>query len=495
MKISCKYYLENLYKENKFFKISNGLITIILFSIIILFTNLIFFTPEIHGYDEMAKWSAGKKFWENFEIFKHHHNMRWGAWITSLFFQSLKNAPIAYYIHNLLVLHISLIIFAYVIFKLAGIIPSIIFLFITNYYDMILWSGFQSDVSVSTFLPLSLIIFLIQKDIMKDTKTFLKKNLYFFFFTFVCFYLYAVKETNLFFFPGILAFIFIYYGFKKCIQFILIFIFFYFLETIFLKYFILGNFSNYGRIFELLFGGTLQEVQKDVSKEVNLSVFELIIKRWYHSGRGFIYLITLIGFFYFLIKYFKEKTKKKIEIFIILTVLSFYFFHTFFLISLNPLIPGQDFSPRYNLVIFPICTAFISILIFKIFILNKNNLIKIISILIFLYIIAPTLNHIGNGHTILTRHVWNNKELNNIFLYDSIISRIKYYEKLKKLIKTEDYCFMSKVHPRIVAVPFILGYFPYTGGPKYELYDNNQWLHSYEKPILECKNFINLDID
>jgi hypothetical protein len=179
MKTEFRYYLENFFKENKILKISNGLTTIILSSFTILIINLLFFTPEIHGYDEMAKWSAGKKFLENFEINTNHHSMRWGSWITTLFFQSLKNAPLAYYIHNLLVLHISLIIFAYVIFKLAGIIPSIIFLIITHYYDEILWSGFQADVSIFTFLPLSIIILVIQKNIIKNTGTLLKNNLHF----------------------------------------------------------------------------------------------------------------------------------------------------------------------------------------------------------------------------------------------------------------------------------------------------------------------------
>ena len=115
-----KFYLEIFNKKNKILKISNGLITIIYFSLTILIINLLFFTPEIHGYDEMAKWYAGKMFFENFEISSQHHSMRWGAWITTLFFQSFKNGPLAYYIHNLLVLHISLIIFAYIIFKFKG---------------------------------------------------------------------------------------------------------------------------------------------------------------------------------------------------------------------------------------------------------------------------------------------------------------------------------------------------------------------------------------
>lgn len=75
MKKDFKCYLENFSKKNKIFKISNGLITIILSSFIILIINLIFFTPEIHGYDEMAKWSGGG-FQENFEISTQHHSMR-----------------------------------------------------------------------------------------------------------------------------------------------------------------------------------------------------------------------------------------------------------------------------------------------------------------------------------------------------------------------------------------------------------------------------------
>ena len=306
--------------------------------------------------------------------------------------------------------------------------------------------------------------------------------------------MYAVKETNLFFIPGILYFIFAYYGFKMCIKFILIFIFFYILETILFKFFIVGNFSNYGRIFEIIFRGTLEEVQKEYSSNINLSLLEIVINRWYHSGRGGIYLITLISFCYLFLKYYKVKIKKKFEIFIILTAASFYFFHTFFITSLNPLIPGQAFTYRYNLVIFPICTAFISILICNIFFSYKSNLLKIILILIVLFPLVPTLKNVAKGNKVLVRHALNNKELNNILLYESFAKRIKYYEKLKTLIKNRDYCFTSKLHPRIHAIPFILGYFQYTS-IKYELYTNDgKWIISYKNQISECENFFDLDL-
>jgi hypothetical protein len=499
MKTDFRYYLENFFKENKIPKISNGLITIILCSIIILIINLLFFTPEIHGYDEMAKWSAGKKFQENFEINTQHHSMRWGAWITTLFFQSLENAPLAYYIHNLLVLHISLIIFAYIILQLAGIIPSVVFLFITHYYKWILWSGFQADISISTFLPLSLIILLIQKNILGeavDSKQYFKKNLHFSFFTLICFYLYAVKETNLFFIPGILYFIFIYYGPKACIKFITIFFIFYSLETIALKHFVSGNFSNYGRIFQLIFGGTTQSIKTFFTGIINnLTILELITRRWQHNDSMWFYLINFIIFFYIFISNFNRKYKKKIIIFTALTILSFYFFHTFFIISLSPLLPGNDFIERYNHVIFPVCTGSISIIVYKIFYLKKFRLIKIFSMLIFLYLIAPTVKHTIIAHSLLVRHIETDEKLNNIFIYDSIFSRVNYYNKLKKIIKNQDYCFSSKLHPRLLAVPFILGYVEYKGGPTDEIRISNHFFHSYNKPISECKNFINLDVN
>jgi hypothetical protein len=498
MKIDLKFYLENFHKENKIFRVSNGLITIILFSLTILIINLLFFTPEIHGYDEMAKWSAGKKFFESFVISNQFHSLRWGAWITTIFFQSLDNGPVAYYIHNILVLHISLIIFAYVIFKLAGIIPSIVFLFITNYHDFILWSGFQADISVSTFLPLSLIVLLIQKNILGgvDSKQYFKKNLYFSFFTFICFYLYAVKETNLFFIPGILYFIFIYYGPKACIKFITFFFIFYSLETIALNYFVSGNFSNYGRIFELVFGEAGNYMKNQIPNLYkNLTFFDLINLRWNSGRSSFIYLIAFIVFFYIYLDNFKKKNKKKIIIFIASIVLSFYFFHTFFIISLNPLTPGQDFMERYNHVILPIGTGLISVVIFKIFLLKKFKLIKIFSILIFLYLIEPTIKHTTIAHSLLVNHSVTYVKLNNIFIYDSIFSRVNYYNKLKKIIKDQDYCFSSKMHPRLLAVPFILGYVEYKGGPTDEILVSNDFFHSYNKPVSECRNFINLDIN
>jgi hypothetical protein len=493
MKIESGHYLDKFNNQNKIFKISNGLITIILFSLTILIINLLFFTPEIHGYDEMAKWYAGKEFSEHFYIKNNHHSLRWGSWITTLIFQSFKNGPIAYYVHNLLVLHISLIIFAYVIFKLAGIVPSIIFLFVTNYNEWILWSGFQADITIETFLPLSLIILLIQKDV-------LKKNFYFIFFITISFYLYAVKETNIFFLPGVLYFIFRYYGIKKGVTFILIFIFFYFLETIFIKYFSFNNFSSFGRIFELINGLHIRDVKKIISSgdlsilgtsKKELTLLDIVKNRWNFPGSRLIYLINFIGFIYAFFYNNKKKILKKTEAFVMFLTLSFFFFHTFFIISINPLTPGQGFNYRYNVTIFPICVAFISILIVNIFLLKGIKLVKIFSILIFLYLIGPTLKFINTAHSTLIRHSITRVELNNEFLYDSFFSRVKYYGELKKLIKKDDYCFTSAIHQRLNAVPFILGFYPYSSPPKYEFSINEKWVHSYKKK--ECKNIVDLD--
>ena len=106
----------------------------------------------------------------------------------------------------------------------------------------------------------------------------------------------------------------------------------------------------------------------------------------------------------------------------------------------------------------------------------------------------PTLKNVAKGNKVLVRHALNNKELNNILLYESFAKRIKYYEKLKTLIKNRDYCFTSKLHPRIHAIPFILGYFQYTS-IKYELYTNDgKWIISYKNQISECENFFDLDL-
>jgi hypothetical protein len=480
------HYLDTFNKQNRIFKITNGLITIIFFSLIILIINLLFFTPEIHGTDEMAKWSAGKIFIENFFIGKHWHSMRWGAWITTIIFQGFENGPVAYYLHNILVLHTSLIIFSYVIFKYSGIIPSIIFLFITHFNEFILWSGFQADITIETFLPLSLIILLIQKDVLKKDS-----YLYFFFFVFVSFYLYAVKETNLFFLPGIFYFIFKYYGIKKSINFIIIFVFFYFLETFFLKYFNDNNFSIYGRLFELMVAG--KDLPTIDIVEINkLTFLDIIKNRWNYSGYQIIYLITFIVSFYIFLSRIKIKAVKKTEIFVALMTLSFFFFNTFSVMPSNPVKLIQGFNYRYNAVIFPICTAFISILIYEIFLLKKNYLIKILSLSIFFYIMTPTLKFISTAKLLHIRHTETNAELTNMFLYKSFFSRIKLYQELKKLIKVEDYCFISKQYSRLYAVPFILGYYPYHSH-KRENYIDEKFIHSYKE--LDCIIIIDLDIN
>ena len=483
MKIKSNYYLNSFNKENEIFKINNGLITIILASLIILFINFLFYTPFIHGYDEMAKWSAAKEFIKNFYISNQHHSMRWGAWITALVFQGFENGPLAYYIHNLLVLQISLIIFSYIIFKYSGIIPSIIFLLITHFNDFILWSGFQADVTIATFLPLSLIILCVQKNI-------LNKTLNFTLFVFLCFYLYGVKETNLYFIPGILLFLFRYYGIKKCANFILFYVLFYILETFFFKYYS-NNFSSYGRIFELFSGAANNETKEYfLINFPNLKLLDIIILRWNFLPSTPIYLITLLGVIYICcINYKKKIAKQKTEVFISLITLSFFFFNTFIISSIDPLLPIQAFVYRYNVVIYPICTGFISILIYKIFLLKKNKLLKITSLLIFIYLLAPTIKFLITEHPYnYSNHTQKKLKINDL-VYDSFFSRMKYYNKLKKLISNEDYCFASINDPKLSAVPFILGFYPYY--TQHKFYLNDKWIHSYK--IKECENIFDID--
>ena len=174
------------------------------------------------GGDELLKWGLANDFiYFQSHYSLTHHEMRWAHWTQSKFFTLINDNFLGHYLAALIPISLGLFILAYSILNIAGVIPSIVFLIITTFDQSILDLSFKLFPSNGTLLPLSIIIFLLLKENFRLDNI---KNI--FIILVLSIWMYGIKETNIFFLPGIAYLIYVHGGLKYLIQYILLFLFF-----------------------------------------------------------------------------------------------------------------------------------------------------------------------------------------------------------------------------------------------------------------------------
>jgi len=311
------------------------------------------------GGDELIKWGLAHDFvfFQSHYSFTHHE-MRWAHWFQSKIFTNINDPFLGYYLASLIPSSLGFFIIAYSILKIAGVTPSIIFLVITTFDQNILESSFSLLPTNGLVLPLSIIIFmLLNKNFQLDNV----KNILIIFFLSI--WIYGIKETNIFFLPGIAYLIYIQGGLKYLIQFILLFIFFYVIETAILLYHSAGPMSPFGRIHQLLLVGNEYVFERMRSHDEN--IFNLLsqINKWTNTSNSYFYISTFILLVNNFIL-FKKNTSCSFSLNFSYPIFTFIIFSTFMV--------GQGFHDRYWLILIPIFYANI-ILLFYFFFKKKNN--------------------------------------------------------------------------------------------------------------------------
>ena len=482
----------------------NIFILFFLISLTLFLIKINFLTPYISGYDGIAYWLLGTSEFK----YINHQSLRWGLYLPFIFFQ--KEGFLYYYLFNLITFHLAILIFTYLVTRIFGIFSGFYFLLISTLDIFFLPESFDLYPEIGSFLVLSLIFLIVYKKKISQN---------FFLFSFLLFYLYGIKETNLFLYPGVIIYILFNFGVKKVFHFIFLFLIFYLAETALLSlHFSHDSFSNLGRVHELLRGGTGQSYineMKTVTFNENLTIVDLISRRWILRTEGkwylFFYIIFFLGclFSIFLFKDFK----KNFLSFILLISFSFFTCLTFFIVSINPLIPAHNFTFRYNYIINILSLAFFSGLpiIFNNFLskyydVDKKSIIiklkKIINLFIFLILFYYLFILIKHNIKLIYLNPgierMGMEPYTKIHKYESLINRMNYYSNLKiNLIKifnelNSRTCLVSRIHERTHFAEMVYGSKVYDKANYLFLKKEELWILS-NNDQKHCQYFFDLD--
>ena len=325
------------------------------------------------GGDELIKWGLANDFmfFQSHYSFTHHE-MRWAHWLQTKLFTSLIDDFWGHYIAALAPITIGLFIISLSIFRIVGLLPSILFLTLTTFDHNLLDLSFRLFPSNGTILPLSILIFfLLNENFRLDNF----KNIIIIFFLSI--WLYGIKETNIFFVPGIAYLIFMQGGLKYLIKYLILFLLFYVFETIMFIYHASGSMSIFGRFHQLILIGN--DYIFDRMANTDSSILNIVdqINKWTKSSNSYIYISLII----LLINNFILSKKSYFNSFASLNfsypIISFMLFSTFMI--------GQAFNERYWFALIPIFYANIIILLF-LFFKKFNFFIRIFVIIFFLII-------------------------------------------------------------------------------------------------------------
>ena len=324
---------------------------------------------------------------ENLDLdINNQHHLRWGSYfIYKLASYFIDQNFITLTTTSFIIFLLSALLFTYNVHINLGLAYSCLFVlfWITNKSKNLEIFSF-SNVN-QTLLVLSILFLYLQRS------TTLSLNFFnAFFISLILFWLYGIKETNIFFFPLLFFFKIFRENLTLILNIVFFCILFYLLETIFLNLLSDQNFI-FGRISEL-FSDTA--IHKNDMLAFNyegidstFKKFFLIFYRWY-SARDWDTTIFYLSFFFSIFFLFnidhKDIVRTSFSDLNSLLILSFFLFNTFFIISLSPPTMGQPLNTRVLTILLPF--SFISIIIFtKIIISRSSN--KIISSLLIIIVL------------------------------------------------------------------------------------------------------------
>ena len=276
-----------------------------------------------------------------------HQHLRWGSY-SILYFLSLLTGGFSLELITItsgVSFFIAISILSLVCLREIGLFPALCFLLFVFTSKALNLDIFSWSVVNQALIPLSLLVLLI----CELTK---KPNLKLgpIYMALLCFWLYGVKETNLFFFPFLLFLNFFFsnksFYLKAILTFVLLLIF----ET-FLIYIFSENNYPFGRLVGLMITPSFQMIQSGIflPEEARTGGFFentfLIFYRWY-SARAWdttiIYFSSILS-----IMFLFGRNEKLLPKIISSLVLSFFFFTTFFIVSIFPPVMGQPLYTRF----------------------------------------------------------------------------------------------------------------------------------------------------
>ena len=322
-----------------------------------------------------------------------HHHLRWGSYLI-LYFFSLFTGGFSFELITItsgVSFFVAIFILSLVCLREIGFFSTLFFLLFVFTSKALNLEVFSLTVINQSLLPLSLLVFLIS-ELTKNPK--LKFGPIYM--ALLCFWLYGVKETNLFFFPFLIFLNFFFSNKSFYLKTILTFLALVILETVLLYVFSENNFL-FGRIIGLMSSST-EHLQGMISgkytpeKVSSLGSIEnsfLIFYRWY-SARDWdttiFYFAAILSILFLFSR--NERLFPKI---ISSLILSFFLFTTFFVVSIFPLVMGQPFGTRYLTILLPLSYLIICFGLKELILNVKNKFLAFafFSLILFTFMSKP----------------------------------------------------------------------------------------------------------
>ena len=375
-----------------------------------------------------------------FELANHHH-LRWGSWIVPFFFNIIFGDGIEIYYYSTIVPStLAGLLFVYLCSKRFGFVWALVFLALWFTDKQLNRGTFQLLPTGQGLLPLALMGYLLLQ--LPGSKPTNKRYLT----LILCcwFWMYGVKETNLFFTPGILFYVYFNGGFRAVRFLLLGMLGLYAIECLFFILITNGDLVL-GRAWQLLFGDAkhmkLMSTMQKLVKEQNRYFDHGVTIRWYMTDKPQVvlnFIAPLLSLFYLNKLGIKnlERQQRLIVIYAVLC-LSFLFFTTIFIVSLDPIRLGQPLRDRYLAIILPL--AFILVMDFvKFHVADKNRIMGLSGLFLAVMFLSSPIEQ--------TQKRYSKK---------SVSERSAQYHKLAKRMQQAD-CIHSKIRKRTMHLPNIM---------------------------------------
>jgi hypothetical protein len=356
--------------------------------------------PVEYIWDNVFLWEWARYFsFGHFDTFDStsHHLMRWGNWIVpAVLIQFFSDQIYIYYLSTILPSTLAIGIFVVLAHRYLGFFAAIVFLIFWFFDALLFRATFQLLPSGQGLLPLAVLfaytLFLINLDKLKLSHVVISAAL--------AFWLYGTKETHLAFFPGFLWLIYSRFGWKPVLHICAIFFAGYILETIFFS-FISDDFPILGRAYALVSGGQHVLIMLENTNYVaqQTRYFDSgITMRWARTS-GMTPVVIFVGYLLAIFALMASKDSsprvtgkfQSFEKTLCIFVLSFLFFSTFFIISINPIRLGHGLVPRYSTLVLPLCYL-IMIAFCSRQLLDKPLRYKFAILMVVPFFIAPSID-------------------------------------------------------------------------------------------------------
>lgn len=332
----------------------------------------------------------------------HYQEWRWGVYVIPIILKIFVSFENAVFLSSPIIIFLSFCLLILSLRKYLNFIFIIFFSIFWIIHPEITKSTYSFSTLSSTFLGISILIYLLSFE--KEIISKFGKRPYLIFLILSFFFLYGSRETNIIFFPFL-----IFYIWKNFERKDFYFLFIFGVSLYLVESFLIGYITNWqfmtGRLFyhligdnswidfmqndKLRFGDDAPSIKSFTRKFIDGGIFS----RWYFTGltSNFFYILALI---YSVKIFFNERKKNNFEKKISLIYLSYFFCISLVMVKLVPLVPFIHLNVGIQIVGLPFALILFLLFLDEMIKPVKNNIIKFVFVaFIGVLLSLKSLNH------------------------------------------------------------------------------------------------------